>query len=63
MKLERGTLTVTLPNGHRYVFEGREPGPSGEIVIHDLGFARRLFEGGDIGFAEAYLAGEWDTRT
>jgi cyclopropane-fatty-acyl-phospholipid synthase len=59
--LEFGTMTATLPNGRTYLFEGQKPGPAGVIVIHDLGFARRLFEGGDIGFAEAYLAGEWDT--
>jgi cyclopropane-fatty-acyl-phospholipid synthase len=59
--LERGSLTATLPNGRRYIFEGAAPGPAGEIVIRDVSFARRLFEGGDIGFAEAYIAGEWDT--
>jgi cyclopropane-fatty-acyl-phospholipid synthase len=61
LKLERGALTATLPNGGRYLFEGREPGPSAEIIVRDLKFARRLFEGGDIGLAEAYIAGEWET--
>jgi cyclopropane-fatty-acyl-phospholipid synthase len=61
LQLENGSLTATLPNGGKYLFEGRNPGPAGEIVIHDLSFAKRLFEGGDIGFAEAYIAGEWDT--
>jgi cyclopropane-fatty-acyl-phospholipid synthase len=61
IRLEAGSLTATLPNGKRYLFEGRVPGPAAEIVVHDLSFARRLFEGGDIGFAEAYIAGEWDT--
>jgi cyclopropane-fatty-acyl-phospholipid synthase len=60
-RLESGSLTATLPNGQRYLFEGRQPGPAAEIIVHDLSFARRLFEGGDIGFAEAYIAGEWDT--
>jgi cyclopropane-fatty-acyl-phospholipid synthase len=60
-RLEKGSLTVTLPDGRRFLFEGRQPGPAAEIVVHDLTFARRLFEGGDIGFAEAYIAGEWDT--
>ncbi|MGL4241069.1 MAG: class I SAM-dependent methyltransferase [Beijerinckiaceae bacterium] len=61
LRLEHGSLTVTLPNGRRYLFEGAQTGPAGELVIHDLSFAKRLFEGGDIGFAEAYIAGEWDT--
>jgi cyclopropane-fatty-acyl-phospholipid synthase len=61
VKLKYGELTVQLPNGHRYVFAGAQPGPSAEMNIHDLGFAKRLFEGGDIGLAEAYIAQEWDT--
>jgi cyclopropane-fatty-acyl-phospholipid synthase len=61
LKLECGALTATLPNGARYLFEGSKPGPAAEFVINDLGFAKRLFEGGDIGLAEAYMAGEWET--
>jgi cyclopropane-fatty-acyl-phospholipid synthase len=61
LRLERGSLTATLPDGGRFLFEGREPGPAAELVVRDLGFASRLFEGGDIGLAEAYIAGEWDT--
>ena len=29
--------------------------------LYDYGFASRLLQGGDIGIAEAYLHGEWDT--
>jgi cyclopropane-fatty-acyl-phospholipid synthase len=61
VKLKYGELTVQMPNGHRYAFAGHQPGPAAEFIIHDLGFAKRLFEGGDIGLAEAYIAGEWDT--
>jgi cyclopropane-fatty-acyl-phospholipid synthase len=61
LKLEHGALTVALPGGARYLFEGQNPGPAAEFIIKDLGFAKRLFEGGDIGLAEAYLSGEWDT--
>jgi cyclopropane-fatty-acyl-phospholipid synthase len=61
LRLEHGSLTATLPDGGKFLFEGRGPGPAAEFVIHDLGFAKRLFEGGDIGLAEAFIAGEWDT--
>jgi cyclopropane-fatty-acyl-phospholipid synthase len=61
MSLNYGELTVQLPNGGRYLFSGSNPGPSAEFIIRDFRFARRLFEGGDIGLAEAYIAGEWDT--
>jgi cyclopropane-fatty-acyl-phospholipid synthase len=61
LKLKHGELTAQLPNGGRYVFSGAEPGPSAEIIINDLSFGKRLLEGGDIGFAEAYIEGEWET--
>jgi cyclopropane-fatty-acyl-phospholipid synthase len=60
-KLEFGELVAQLPDGTAYLFKASNPGPSAKIVIHDLGFGKRLLEGGDIGFAEAYIAGEWDT--
>ncbi len=31
------------------------------MKLHSYGFASRLLNGGDIGIAEAYLSGEWDT--
>src|SRR3979411_929896 len=31
------------------------------MILYDYGFASRLLNGGDIGIAEAYLHGEWDT--
>jgi cyclopropane-fatty-acyl-phospholipid synthase len=60
-RLRKGTLTMTLPDGRVLRFGGTEPGPAAELIVNDLKFARRLIHGGDIGFAEAYLRGEWDT--
>ena len=31
------------------------------MKVYNYGFASRLLHGGDIGIAEAYLRGEWDT--
>ncbi len=59
--IEYGSLTVRLPDDRVYLFEGSHPGPRAEISARDFGFARRLAEGGEIGFAEAYLRGEWET--
>jgi cyclopropane-fatty-acyl-phospholipid synthase len=59
--IRHGRLDVTLPDGRRLRFEGSEPGPQAAMEVRDLNFARRLAQGGDIGFAEAYLAGEWET--
>jgi cyclopropane-fatty-acyl-phospholipid synthase len=60
-KLRRGTLDVTLPDGRRIRLGGVEPGPSAAMTLYNYGFATRLLNGGDIGIAEAYLRGEWDT--
>src|ERR1700723_1803866 len=60
-RLRRGTLDVTLPDGRRLRLGGMEPGPSAAMKLYNYGFASRLLNGGDIGIAEAYLSGEWDT--
>jgi cyclopropane-fatty-acyl-phospholipid synthase len=60
-KLRRGTLDVTLPDGRKFRLGGIEPGPAAAMTLTNYGFASRLLRGGDIGIAEAYLRGEWDT--
>jgi cyclopropane-fatty-acyl-phospholipid synthase len=60
-KLRHGTLDVTLPDGRQIRLGGAEPGPSAAMTLYNYGFATRLLNGGDIGIAEAYLRGEWDT--
>lgn len=60
-QLRRGTLDVALPDGRNVRFGGLEPGPSAAMTVRDYGFAWRLINGGDVGIAEAYLRGEWDT--
>lgn len=56
-----GRLTVMLPNGASHVLEGTEAGPSAVLDIRDYRFAPRVLASGDIGFAEGYMAGEWET--
>ena len=60
-KLQRGTLDVTLADGRMIRLGGNGPGPAAAMKIHDYSFASRLVRSGDIGIAEAYLRGEWDT--
>lgn len=60
-RLRRGTLDVTLPDGRTVRLGGAEPGPAAAMTITSYSFASRLLNGGDIGIAEAYLNGEWDT--
>jgi cyclopropane-fatty-acyl-phospholipid synthase len=60
-RLRRGTLEAVLPGGRRLRFGGAEPGPAAVMIVKDFGFGRRFIGGGDIGIAEAYLRGEWET--
>lgn len=52
-------LVIETPEGRIQRF-----GPAGDparLVIHDWKMVRRGLMGGDIGLAEGYMAGEWDT--
>lgn len=60
-RLRRGTLDITLPDGRQIRFGGAEPGPAAAMTVNSYNFAWRLMRGGDVGIAEAYLRGEWDT--
>ena len=59
--LSRGALTVELPDGRRLRFSGNEKGIEATMVVRGYAFARRLALAGDLGLAESYLRGEWDT--
>lgn len=59
--IRRGTLDIELPGGAREAASGSEPGPYAKIVIRDAVMVRRCLLRGDLGFAEAYIEGEWDT--
>jgi cyclopropane-fatty-acyl-phospholipid synthase len=62
-----GRLTLTLPDGEMLTFgEGTNPrgsrdGLDAHIEVKNDAFFRRCVLFGDIGFAESYMAGEWDS--
>ena len=56
-----GRLSIVLPDGAAHQLVGRESGHSAVLSIGDERFAGRVLKSGDIGFAEGYLAGEWDS--
>lgn len=60
-RLIAGELTLTLPDGEEMRFTGQQPGPSATLHLRSVRALRRLLFGGEIGFAEAFMAGEWDT--
>lgn len=59
--LRYGRLRVTLPSGAVVDRAGAEPGPEAVIVVHRWRMLRRLVTGGDIGFAEGFIEGDWTT--
>ena len=61
LRLQAGTLTVTIPDGRSFRIEAPGPGPEATFAIHDWRFARRLLQAGDIGVGEAFMAGEWSS--
>jgi len=56
-----GRLDFVLPDQRRFRIEGRAPGPVAELVIHNPDLFARTLRDGDVGFAEAYMDGWWDS--
>lgn len=56
-----GRIWVTMPDGQMYAFSGSHEGPTADIVIHDNRAILALAYKGDIGFAESYRDGWWDS--
>ena len=56
-----GSLTIGGPDGAVQRIEGAQPGLDVRFDIHDSRFVRRVVGGGDVGFADSYIAGEWDS--
>jgi cyclopropane-fatty-acyl-phospholipid synthase len=56
-----GSLAFVTPSGGELKLVGERPGPSARLVVRDYRFMRRVLGSGDIGLAEGYMAGEWDT--
>ena len=61
VELRRGGAIIDLPDGRRFRVGGGEPGPLGHIAVGRPRVARRALFGGNIGFAESYLDGDWET--
>jgi cyclopropane-fatty-acyl-phospholipid synthase len=56
-----GRVSVCFPNGERVEHAGSIPGPHGILQLRKWRALRRLVFGGHLGFAEAYVDGDWDS--
>jgi cyclopropane-fatty-acyl-phospholipid synthase len=60
-QVEHGQLLFHLPSGDVLHCSGPHPGPNARLVLHRWRAVRRLLIGGDVGFAESYIDGDWST--
>ena len=56
-----GDITVVLPNGETLRRQAPNPGPRAKLVIRRWRAIWRLMTGGELGLAEAFIAGDWWT--
>ena len=59
--ISHGQLRLAFPDGSARVFVGAEPGPSAALQINSPRAVRRMILGGELGFAEAFMDGDWTT--
>jgi cyclopropane-fatty-acyl-phospholipid synthase len=59
--LEAGSLTIVLPNGRKLVRTAPKPGPQATLMIRRWRTFWRLAVGGELGFEQAYIDGDWWT--
>ncbi len=59
--LSTGRFELVLPGGETVVSEGPQPGETGVMVIKKWRTLSQLMRRGDIGLAEAYAAGDWES--
>ncbi|MCB8880036.1 class I SAM-dependent methyltransferase [Acidisoma cellulosilytica] len=60
-RLALGRLVVRLPGGVELIGQGREPGPEAVLVLHNWRPLLKLALRGDVGFAESYMDGDWQS--
>ncbi|MBI1188775.1 MAG: methyltransferase domain-containing protein [Alphaproteobacteria bacterium] len=60
LDIKAARVFMRFPDGRVLQF-GEDGGPATELIVRNPRFARRVLLSGDIGFAEGFIAGEWDT--
>jgi cyclopropane-fatty-acyl-phospholipid synthase len=60
--LSHGRLALTLPNGAHLNFgSDKTKGPVADLTVKNWSVFQNALKSGDIGFAESYIAGDWET--
>jgi len=61
VKLEAGTLAMTIPGGQTFIITGKMPGPRAAVTLHNWKLMHSAVGGGVIGVAESYIDGDWES--
>ncbi len=61
-RLEYGHMTVITPEGNRLEFTGPKKGPAAMLRLYDWKALDELVTRGEVGFADAYIAGRCDSN-
>ena len=56
-----GAMIFVLPDGRVFRAQGPEPGGEAVIEVRDPELFGRIIRDGELGFAESYMDGQWDT--
>ena len=60
-RIEAGELRAVFPSNFQKVYSGGQVGPTADIQIKSWKLVPRLLLSGDMGLAESFLSGEWET--
>lgn len=60
-QLHCGSIELRCPDGRKLSFGGKNPGPHATLALHDWNVCGDMLSRGDIGLAEAYIAGRADS--
>ena len=60
-QIDRGQIVIQTPSGETIHCTGARPGPVARLTLYRWRAAWRLLMDGDIGFAEAYMDGDWSS--
>jgi cyclopropane-fatty-acyl-phospholipid synthase len=60
-RVRHGSMHVIWPNGRKALYDSGVPGPVAIVRMHRFRALSRLTLAGPIGFADAYVDGDWDS--
>lgn len=59
--LDKGTLTLQIPDGRVVKIKGNSPGPDATLILHNWNLPQKALTSSTIGVAESYVDGDWES--